>query len=31
MIIEEMQKKGFKKLTGPPEDWLKTFTSMEWA
>gem|GEM_PF-5940169 len=29
MIIEEMQKKGYKKLTGPPEDWLKTFTSIE--
>ncbi len=31
MIIDEMNKKGFKKLTGPPEDWLKTFTSMEWG
>lgn len=30
-VIEEMQKKGFKKLTCPPEDWLKTFTSMDWA
>ena len=30
-VIEEMKKKGFKKLTGPPEDWLKTFTSMDWG
>ncbi|ARM75591.1 hypothetical protein [Acidianus manzaensis] len=30
-LLESMKRKGFKKLTGPPEDWLKAFTSMDWG
>ncbi|AWR96951.1 hypothetical protein DFR86_04830 [Acidianus sulfidivorans JP7] len=30
-LIMKMKTSGFKKLTGPPEDWLKSFTSMDWG
>lgn len=30
-LIERMLTKGFKKLTGPPEDWLKALVDMEWG
>ncbi|WP_054845451.1 hypothetical protein [Sulfuracidifex tepidarius] len=30
-LIERMLSRGFRKLTGPPEDWLKALVDMEWG
>jgi hypothetical protein len=30
-LIKKLKERGFKKLTGPPEDWLKSFVNMSWG
>ncbi|MUN29560.1 hypothetical protein [Sulfuracidifex metallicus] len=30
-LLKKMETQGFRKITGPPEDWLKALVSMEWG